>query len=252
MFVFFTSCTNRIPLFELIEDEVVNNNENNFTGYKSGDIITNFLYADTVFFDAGVIDSYKAVNGVRGAGLYSGSLDVAQLNYIISNGNFIILKWKNKIVLNGPGKDFVVFENGFKYSGYTNRFFMDLIIVSVSTDAENWVDFPVDYTFPVESVYTDNPGYWVGFAGKTPVLYNEDSNKTDPFNESLSGGDGFDLEDLPDTDLGRAIKSNGFRYIKLTTAPSCINPDTGTNFVKDGMSNGADIDGVYARYFKIE
>ena len=34
----------------------------------------------------------------------------------------------------------------------------------------------------------------------------------------------------------------------LVTAPTVTNPDTGEPFRRDGFSNGADIDGVYARW----
>ncbi len=208
--------------------------------------------ADTVVSAPGVTDPVKAVNGVRGAGQWAGSTDVCQLNYTVGDGNAVTLKWSHKIVKNGPGADFAVFENGFEYSGTSGEFFMDLLIVSVSYNGTTWVDFPYDYTHLPETVYSREPQKWSGFAGRTPVKYNEDTNRTDPFNPSLAGGDLFDLDSLPDTETGRFIKTNGFRQIRLTTAPSVTNPETGAGFVRETISNGADIDGVYARYFDDE
>lgn len=206
-------------------------------------------YADTVVHaDGSIIAPDKAANGVRGAGQGSGSSDVCQLNY--AAGNYIVLRWSGRVVMNGSGADFVVFENSFEISGQPGHFFMDHVIVSVSRDNLSWVDFPYDYIAADETVYSDLPGDWSGFGGKTPVLYHEEDNRVDPFNQAEAGGDQFDLDDLPDSAEGIAIKLNGFKYIKLTTAPSVNNPDTGANFVKDDViCNGADIDGVYARFF---
>ena len=154
----------------------------------------------------------------------------------------------------GPEADLAVFENPFDYSscGSGDRF-MDHVVVSVSTDRTTWVDFPHDYTGTDETVYSTDPDDWQGFAGVTPVLYHEENNPVDPFDQAAAGGDHFDLDDLPDTDEGADIKENGFIYIKLTSAPSLENPDTaGYNFVKELISDGADIDGVYGRYFSPE
>ncbi len=250
--LFSASCTDRTPIFNILSDYNESSTDNLTSTQSIGGEYTNTLYADVIVEAPGVINPEKAVNGVRGAGQGTGGLDVCQLNYTIGNGNYIIIRWSNKIVLNGTGADFVIFENGFEISGQPGHFFMDLAVVSVSRDGSHWIDFPYDYTYSPETTYSDIPDYWIGFAGKTPVLYNEDSNRVNPFNKTEAGGDQFDLSDLPDTSYGLDIKNNGFKYLKITTAPSLINNDTGTNFVKDGMSNGADIDGVYARYFKNE
>ena len=45
-----------------------------------------------------------------------------------------------------------------------------------------------------------------------------------------------------------SIKAEGFRYLKIVSAPVETNPDTGAPFVKDPISDGPDIDGAYARY----
>jgi hypothetical protein len=80
------------------------------------------------------------------------------------------------------------------------------------------------------------------------VRYHVESNPVDPFDPEQAGGDAFDLDDLPEDDpASRDIRENGFRYLKLVSAPSLINPDTGAPYVRDPASNGADIDGVIAR-----
>lgn len=188
----------------------------------------------------------NAINGVRGAGAIMGGSDVFSLGFVDGEDNYIVLSWDGAAVQNGPGADFVVFENGFA-SG-SDYVFMDLAVVYVSNDAENWVAFDYDYIADVETVYVADPDMWSGFAGRSPVLYNVESNPVDPFDHELAGGDQFDLDDLPD-DGGdaQAIKESGCKYIKIVTAPSLTNPDTGETFVRDSISNGFDLDGVIAR-----
>ena len=211
------------------------------------------VYLANVVVDApghtgeGFKDANKAANGVYGAGQYAGSYDVFSLGYEEGFDNSISLSWGGAVVQNGPGTDFVVFENGFQSGpSYT---FMDLIVVMLSIDGENFVAFPHDYTAADETKYEPNPELWPGFAGRYPVKYNQDSNPVDPFDFELAGGDHFDLDDLPmDGGLAQQIKEQGFRFIKLVSAHTVINPDTNEPFVKDPMSNGPDIDGVIARY----
>ncbi len=126
---------------------------------------------------------------------------------------------------------------------------MDLIIVEVSQDGTNWIAFPHHYLATDETKYSNDPSLWQGFAGKTPVLLNQDTNPVDPFNQALAGGDQFDLSDLPDDGAtGTTVRTMGARYVRLVTAPSQINPDTGADYVHDAVANGADIDGLYGRY----
>ena len=126
--------------------------------------------------------------------------------------------------------------------------FMDLVVVSVSDDGETFVDFPHDYVAIDESEYSSSAADWPGFAGRTPVLLNTDGNSVDPFDAASAGGDGFDLEDLPTDGAAGRLRASGFRYVRLTTAPSLTNPDTGAPYPRDRISNGADIDGVVARW----
>lgn len=193
-------------------------------------------------------DPTFAINGVRGAGDAQGSTDVYSLSYPPQINTELVLGWSGLWVTNGPGVDFVVFENGFQQSG-TDRFFMDLMIVEVSQDAETWVAFPHDYSAEDETRYEALPRLWDGFAGRTPTRLNVDSNDVDPFDTEAAGGDGFDLETLPEDDAtARAIKTQGFRYVRLVAAPARENPDTGAPFVRSAVSNGPDIDGVIGRY----
>lgn len=208
--------------------------------------ITMVRLADTVVAAPGGGDSNRAVNGVRGGGTGNGSLDVFSLGYMEGTNNFITLGWSNGAIQNGPGADIAVFENPFLTG---NGAFMDLVIVEVSVDGVEFRELAHDYTASDPTMYQPNPVLWSGFAGRTPVKLNADTNPVDPFDAAAAGGDQFDLDTVVGSDpLAQAIRAKGARYVRLVTAPSRIGPRTGALYVRDAIANGADIDGVYGRY----
>jgi hypothetical protein len=195
-------------------------------------------------------DPTRAINGVRGAGMTSGGLDVFSLGYVADRNDHITLRWSGGRLRNGPGTDLVVFENPFASGSGT---FMDLIIVEVSIDGAAFRALPHRYTAADPSVYHNDPSLWQGFAGRTPVLLNVDTNPVDPFDPVAAGGDAFDLDDIPgDDDLARAIRSDGVRFVRLVSASARVNPDTGAPYVHDAVANGPDIDGMVGRYVQAE
>ncbi len=212
-------------------------------------------YADTVVAAPGASgvgfgDPDAAINGVRGGGQNNGSSDVYSLRFAPALNNSITVRWANALLANGPGDDFAVFENGFDTALGP---FMDLVIVEVSRDGVQWRALAHDYVTPDELIYVRDRTAWRGFAGKTPVLLNDQTNPVDPFDRLAAGGDGFDLDTIVDDGSGtdaeaNAMRRDGIVMIRLTTAPSRQNPDTGRPYVFDSYSNGADIDGVVGRY----
>jgi hypothetical protein len=94
-----------------------------------------------------------------GGGCCQGSLDVVSLG----NGGTIVVGFGGSAIVDGPGPDFVVFENAFETA---DTVFAEIASVEVSEDGMHWDAYPC----------TD--------AGPGPV---------DP---SSSGGDAFDLADL--------------------------------------------------------
>jgi hypothetical protein len=189
-------------------------------------------------------DPMRAVNGVRGGGAMQGSTDVYSLNY--TNRPYVTLRWSGRRVTNGPGADFVVFENAFRVNASADYYFMDPIVVAVSLDGQRWVELPHHYLAHDETMYSARIEDWIGFAGVTPVIVNDD---TMPMSwlDPRAGGDAFDLDELASTGDAGEIRANGFRYVRLTSAAIVVNPDTGADYPHDGISNGADIDGVAAR-----
>ena len=122
----------------------------------------------------GTWDAELAVNGVRGCGVDCGSFDVFSLGIAPEVDNFITLRWSGRRVTNGPGTDFVIFENPFARDGADP--FLDAAIVYLSEDNRQWVPFPHDYTALDETIYLPQPELWEGFAGRAPVLLNEEEN----------------------------------------------------------------------------
>jgi len=257
-----------------IEKENTNKTE---TGSQTPSATTSVLaaglyVADTVVESpghtgTGFYDKAKITNGIRGGGTGAGGMDIFSLDTPAGASTHVVLSWAGKKIKNGTGADFVVYENGFYISGNPLARFMDLVIVEVSNDNTNYCGFAPDYASSPETTYSSDPTKWLRFAGRAPVVYNIDSNNltasqifqdNDSNQEGdVGGGDLFDLDQLSDSNyyntgcstvLRDELKTNGFRYLKLTPANRRNNPDTGAVFVKDGVSNGPDLDGVVARY----
>jgi hypothetical protein len=123
----------------------------------------------------------------------TGSLDVATLG----NGGTITLGFAPSAIVDGPGPDFIVFENAFDIDGDPQKPFAELATVEVSNDARTFRAFPCTATaYPYGSC-----------AGWHPVFANADTNQIDATDPSVAGGDDFDLADLG---LSEA------RYVRIT------------------------------------
>ncbi len=139
-----------------------------------------------------------------GGGLTAGSTDVVSLG----NGGRITLGFGERRIVDGPGVDFVVFENPFEANG---ELFAELASVQVSDDGVHWSDYPcAASTAPYDRC-----------AGVTPVLLNGQSG---PFDPAAAGGDGFDLAEVG---LSQA------RYVRITDRPDI-----------DGFAGVFDLDAV--------
>jgi hypothetical protein len=119
-----------------------------------------------------------------GRGNESGSLEVLSLG---ARGE-IVLGFGNRGIVDGPGPDFVVFENPFWPGGDRSQVFAELGEVSVSEDGETWLTFECDTD-------GDGEGGFPGCAGWTPTLV-YDPTALVPLDAEQTGGDAFDLEQL--------------------------------------------------------
>jgi len=124
------------------------------------------------------------VLGPPGAASAGGSLDVVSLGV----GGEIVLDFGDRDVVDGPGADFVIFENPFYAGGDPTQVFAELGEVAVSLDGETWTTFACD-------VEGQGMGRFPGCAGWTPTrVY--DPEALVPLDPEVSGGDAFDLAAL--------------------------------------------------------
>ncbi len=130
-------------------------------------------------------------------------------------GGTITLKFADNMAVNEAGDDFTVFGNVpmIRLERLPSAVrWMRPAIVAVSQDGESWREFPFNF----RTGYLEDEGinyyspfaYQYGFAGITPT---ESRNfYPDPTNPAVSGGDSFDLDDLP----GRPF--TWIQYLRIT------------------------------------
>jgi hypothetical protein len=106
----------------------------------------------------------------------------------------IVLDLGNCPMVDGPGADFIVFENAFYISGNPEAPFAELAEVGVSEDGINftWFDCNSD-AYPYD-----------GCSGWHPVYSNPD-NGISPFDVDEAGGEAYDLSDIGITDARYVI-----------------------------------------------
>lgn len=135
----------------------------------------------------------------------------------------IIIGFKGKALINGPGYDFIIFENPF-INPINKGIFAEPGIVSVSQDGINFIEFP------------HNPNSLDGLAGLTPVNGNRD-----PFIHPACGGDAFDLE---------TIGLSFITHIKIKDTTNIVTslPKDHKYYNPQHILSGFDLDAVSARY----
>jgi hypothetical protein len=120
----------------------------------------------------------------EGGGTGRGGHDVLSLGV----GGSIILDFGDKVLIDGPGADLLVFENPFFVSADARSVFAELGEVAVSADGITW--YPFDC-----AIDGDGDGAFPGCAGWTPsAIY--DPFAINPPQPSHCGGDAFDLSSV--------------------------------------------------------
>ncbi|MDA1016623.1 MAG: cell surface protein [Planctomycetota bacterium] len=116
----------------------------------------------------------------------AGKLQAGQHVVSLGRGGVIVLEFVDNEIFDGEGADFIVFENPFLRApgDNPNEGFFELAKVEVSSDGENWIEFPYDTATRK------------GCAGHRPVLANAKENKISPTDPEKAGGDPFDLKDV--------------------------------------------------------
>jgi len=147
------------------------------------------------------------------------AIDPAQI-LSLGLGGEITLRFDRHLIVDGPGPDFTVFENAFRYTmGGVQRTYAEPAEISVSRDGVTFVPFPFDSST------------LVGCAGVTPT--NGDRDPRDP---SVSGGDPFDLA---------TIGIDSVRFVRIHDVTSIVRDDRRHPFW-DPTLNGFDLDAVVA------
>jgi hypothetical protein len=114
-----------------------------------------------------------------GSGAQSGSLDVVSLGY---KGE-IVLGFEPNAIVDGPGVDFLVFENAFWAGGDPDHPAAELAEVSVSEDGVTWKTFPC----------TPGPGPQYGACAGWHPVYAAPGNGISSIDPKTAGGDPYDL-----------------------------------------------------------
>lgn len=104
----------------------------------------------------------------------------------LGNGGWVILGFGENAIVDGPGVDFIVFENAFFYGAEGENVFAELATVSVSADGEHWIDFPCTATEPP----------YGSCAGWHPVLANGEQEELSELDPATAGGDAYDLGEI--------------------------------------------------------
>lgn len=130
-------------------------------------------------------------------------------------------------IVNGEGKDFVVFENAF---GPT---FLELAFVEVSSDGINF------FRFPNQTTSFHNPDSIT--EGRGAERYNNLAGKYE-----LGWGVGFDISDIEDNTL---LDKNNIRFVRLVDVINGVSTDSEGHIIYDGVSwatysQGFDLTGI--------
>jgi hypothetical protein len=116
-----------------------------------------------------------------GRGDSAGGLDVVSLG----TGGTIVVSFAPNAIVDGPGDDFIVFENAFDISGNAQNPNAEIAEVSVSDDGTTWTPFPCTATaFPYGAC-----------AGWHPVE-SSPSDCISPRDPATAGGDAYDLSNI--------------------------------------------------------
>lgn len=120
----------------------------------------------------------------RGGGPGKGSLDVVSLGV----GGEIVLGFGERVIVDGDGPDFVVFENAFWAGGDPSMPFAEPGEVAVSEDGDRW------HTFTCDPDVEGGGSAGSGCAGLEPTR--EFDTESETLDAAECGGDQFDLAEL--------------------------------------------------------
>jgi hypothetical protein len=164
----------------------------------------------------------------EGGGTTHGSTDVVSLG----SGGSIVVSFAPNAIVDGPGPDFIVFENPFWIGGSASDVYAEPGEVSVSDDGTTWQTFPCTPTIDPQAADGTGTAPPYGACAGWHVVYSNSQNGISPLDPAVAGGDAFDLHDLGVTHA---------RYVRIVdkTSESC--PAAGAS---KPTTNGFDLDAV--------
>jgi hypothetical protein len=162
-----------------------------------------------------------------GGGTSRGSTDVVSLG----SGGSIVVSFGPNAIVDGPGPDFIVFENPFFIGGSSNNLYAEPGEVSVSDDGTTWHVFPCTPAIDPQSTLGTGTAPPYGQCAGWHVVYSTPDNGISPLDPAVSGGDAFDL-----ANVGVAHA----RYVRIVDKTNEDCPETGTR----PQTNGFDLDAV--------
>jgi hypothetical protein len=163
-----------------------------------------------------------------GGGSANGSTDVVSLG----SGGSIVVSFAPNAIIDGPGPDFIVFENPFWIGGDSSNPYAEPGEVSVSDDGVTWTSFPCAPTIDpqagdgtgVEPPYPATCGGW-------QIVYSNPENGISPVDPSVAGGLALDLA---------TVGVSHARYVKIVDQTHEACPEAGARPDK----NGFDLDAI--------
>lgn len=154
----------------------------------------------------------------EGGGTSQGSTDVVSLGHL----GTITLGFAPNAIVDGPGPDFVVFENAFWIAGNSNSVYAEPGEISVSDDGVAWSTWPCT---------TTKAPFAPACAGLHPVLSSSTSGVS-PIDYPACGGDAYDLADL------------GLKHARFVRVHDIGWQDCPTDPSKKMTTNGFDLDAI--------
>jgi len=190
----------------------------------------------------GYIDIADKPQGHVTAGTDANAVGVADQSIVSLGDSGVAVLSFGTALFNGPGADFAVFENGFSNPSDSERAFLELAFVEVSSNGVDYFRFPAHSLTPATPQI---PGAGVFMDAK---LINNLAGKY------ISGyGTPFDLEDLAGT---TGLDVNYISHIRLVDVVGFVNAnlgsiDTANNIINDPYptnfpTGGFDLDAVGA------
>lgn len=184
------------------------------------------------------------LGGPLGGGLFAGSTDVV----VLGVGGSVTVGF-NVTIQDGPGADFLAFENGLTFG--SSSVFSEVAYVEVSSDGVNFARFPSRYGGPnaQQPAFGTLPmGTFAGLVGGIPVIANVATNTIPPEDPVRAGGEAFDLAELANDPLvvNGTVDVSAITQVRFVDAPEGVSLDSLGHPIWDngGATGSADLDAV--------